>query len=76
MPHPVRTHLSLTAAARLVGQSQSVFWRRAKAGEFKTERKTPRMVVISIAEIENHFGKFTRDQIDHAIIGPNQDWLR
>ena len=76
MPHLVRKHMSLTAAARLVGQSQTVFWRRAKAGEFQTEKKTARLVIVSIAELENHFGRFTREQIDKAIIGPKGEWVR
>ena len=70
MPHPVRKHMSLTAAARLVGQSQTVFWRRAQSGEFKTEKKTPRLVIVSIAELESRFGKFSAEQIDKASIGP------
>lgn len=76
MPHPVRKHMSLTAAARLVGQSQSVFWRRAKGGEFKTEKKTARLVIVSIADLESRFGTFTPEQIDKAILGPKQEWSR
>ena len=76
MPHLVRKHMSLTAAARLVGQPQSVFWRRAQDGGMKIERKTPRLVIVSIADLESRFGKFTSEQIDKAVLGPKQDYFR